>query len=260
MKRFLLAFLCIVAVTVSGNIGCTKSATDSSALPPLSAYLEAPEVSILYGQQQVGLWVSGEGKVTAVPDIALLSLGVEAEAKSVAQGQKSAAEAMDKVIKALKAKGVSDQDIQTRTFSVQPLRRWLEKENRDEIIAYRVTNMAIAKVRQIDKVGSIIDAVAEAGGDFIRINSVSFAVDDPEPLYEQAREKAIRDAMNKAQQIARVANIKLGKPIYISEGISYVPPVIRDYALKAAEVTPPTPISPGELDFHVTVQIVYKIQ
>lgn len=260
MKRlWVLFFCCAFAAMLIEGTGCAKSATDSSSIPPLSTYLEAPEVSILYGQQQVGIWVTGEGKVTAAPDIAVITLGIEAEAKSVSQAQKSAAQAMDNIVKTLKAYGVADKDIQTQRFSIQPVRRWIEKENREEIIAYRVTNIVAARIRQIDKTGDVIDAVAEAGGDLTRINNISFTVDDPAQFCSQAREKALRDAMNKAQQIAHITNTKLGKPIYISEGTSYAPPVIRDYALKAAEAVPPTPISPGELEFHVTVQMVYKI-
>lgn len=256
--RVALLAVMILAAAVMGT-GCTGPTTDSTPAPPLSAYLEAPDVSILYGQQQVGIWVTGEGKVWASPDVVRLSLGIEAEAKSVAQAQKDAAEAMNRVIKALRDRGVADKDIQTQRFSIQPVRRWIEKENREEIIAYRVTNIVVVKIRELEKTGSIIDAVAQAGGDLTRINDISFAVDDPTQFYNQAREKALQDAMDKARQIARVANIKLGKPIYISEGISYTPPVVRDYALKALEAAPPTPVSPGELEFRVTVQMVYKI-
>ncbi len=259
MKWLLVPSWCILLAALVTGTGCTAPATDSSSAPPVSAYLEAPDLSILYGQQQVGIWVTGEGKVWATPDTVRLSLGIEAEAKSVAQAQKDAAEAMNRVIKALRDKGVAEKDIQTQRFSIQPVRRWIEKENREEIIAYRVTNIVVAKIRDIEKTGSIIDAVAEAGGDLTRVNDISFAVDDPTQLYNQAREKAMQDAMSKAQQLARVANVKLGRPLYISEGISYSPPVIRDYALKALEAAPPTPISPGELEFRVTVQMVYKI-
>lgn len=256
--RVTLLGIIFLAASVAAT-GCKGPATDSSPAPPLSAYLEAPDISVVYGQQQVGIWVTGEGKAWATPDTALLSLGVEAEAKSVSQAQKDATETMNRVIKTLKDRGVAEKDIQTQRFSIQPVRRWVEKENREEIIGYRVTNIVVAKIREIEKTGNIIDAAAEAGGDLIRISNISFAVDNPAPLYHQAREKALQDAMDKARQIARVANVKLGRPIYISEGASYTPPMIRDYALKAFEAPAPTPVSPGELEFRVTVQMVYKI-
>jgi len=250
---------CLLSVTLTACASCARPATDGGLAPPVSAYLEGPDVSILYGQQQVGIWVTGEGKATATPDVVLLNLGVEAEAKSVAQAQKDAAEAMTKVIRALKERGVAEKDIQTTRFSIEPVTRWIEKENRPEIIGYKVTNIVLAKIREVEKAGNIIDAVAEAGGNLTRITNISFAVDNPAELYNQAREKALQDAMSKAQQIAGVTNTKLGKLIYVSEGVPYTPPVIRDYAFKAAEVVPSTPISPGELEFRVNVQMVYKI-
>lgn len=88
--------------------------------------MTAPEFGglfeIIYSQQQVGLWVTGEGKTMASPDIVLLSLGIEAEAKAVAQAQRDAAEAMDGVMKVLKANGVAEKDIQTQRFSIYPVR------------------------------------------------------------------------------------------------------------------------------------------
>ena len=267
MRKFwlLLSSLTLVAVLVGAG-GCVAGEADRISPPAISAYVEAPDFGgpfgIIYSQQQVGMWVTGEGKAMATPDVVLLILGIEAEAKTVAQAQRDAAEAMDKVMKALKANGVAEKDIQTQRFNIYPVRRWIEKENREEIIGYRVTNIVVAKIRQIDRAGSVIDDVAEAGGDLTRIDSIGFAIDDPTPYYKEARAKAVGDAIAKAKQIAAVADIKLGKPIYVSEGTSYMPPVIqqRDYAMKGGDMAPPpTPISPGELEFRVTIQMVYKI-
>jgi len=184
---------------------------------------------------------------------------VEAQAPSVAQAQSDAAGAMDKVMKALAGNGVQDKDIQTQQFSIYPIIRWIEEENREEIIGYRVTNMVTAKIRALDKTGIIIDAVAEAGGDLTRINDISFAVDDPTPYYKEAREKAVKDAVARAKEIAEAAGIKLGKPIYISEGTVYVPSPVRYEAFAKEAPAPPTPVSPGELEIKLTVQMVYEI-
>ena len=263
-KLWLLLSSLILAVVLVGAGGCVPAEVERDSLPSISAWAETAELSghlgIIWGQQQVGLWVTGEGKVTAVPDIALLCLGIEAEAKTVAEAQREAAEAMDKVMKALKANGVSEKDVQTQRFSIYPVRRWIEREDRQEIIGYRVTNIVVAKIRKVDKAGTVIDAVAEAGGDLTRIENISFTVDDPAPYYKEAREKAVEDAMAKAKQIAEVAGIKLGKPIYISEGAAYVPPIRDLYKGEATAPAPsPTPISPGELEFQLTVQMVYEI-
>ena len=255
----------ILVVVLIGVGGCVSGEADQVSPPAISAYVEAPEFGgpfgIIYSQQQVGLWVTGEGKTMATPDVVLLSLGIEAEAKTVAQAQRDAVEVMNGVMKALKANGVAEKDIQTQRFSIYPVRKWIEDENREETIGYRVTNIVVAKIRQVDKAGPVIDAVVEAGGDLTRIDSIGFAVDDPTPYYKEARAKAVGDAIAKAKQMAQVADIKLGKLLYISEGTPYVPPVIvRDYAMKAeGAAPPPTSISPGELEIRVTVQMVYDI-
>lgn len=212
--------------------------------------------------QQAGIWVSGQGIVAAEPDVALLTLGVEAQDKTVAEAQRRAREAMNAIIKVLKAGGVADKDIKTTSFSINQVTRWLDREGRSEVIGYWVSNMVSVKVRALDKVGALIDAVAEAGGDLTRIYGIGFTVDDPTPYLNAAREKAVLDAVAKAQQMARLAGATLGKPTYISEGTSYIStPDYRMKALGAAEAGPaPTPVSPGENEFSVSVQMVFAIE
>src|SRR4030042_850521 len=188
----------MLVVILIGAVGCVVGEGAQVSPPAISAYVAVPELGgIIYSQQQVGLWVNGEGKTMASPDIVLLSLGIEAEAKTVAQAQRDAAEAMDGVMKALKASGVAEKDIQTQRFSIYPVRKWIEDEQGEIAIGYRVTNIVVAKIRQIDKAGTIIDAVAEVGGNLTRIDSIGFTVDDPTLYYKEARAKAIGDAIEK---------------------------------------------------------------
>lgn len=256
-KSKLLLLSGVLVVIMSGLIACAPGQVIRGTVP-LSTEELRESFGMFFSQQQVGLWVIGEGKVMAVPDVAILSLGIEAEAKTVAEAQRQAAEAMNKVMKSLTGNGILERDIQTQQFSIHPVRRWIDKERREEIIGYRVTNMITAKIRKIDKAGVIIDAAVEAGGNLIRIQDINFTVDDPVPYHREAREKAVKDAVAKAKQIAEVAGIKLGKPIYISEVAAYIP-LPRLKALTEMPPSPPTPISPGELEIRLTVQMVYKI-
>jgi len=264
MKKFWLVLSSVIlAVILIGAGGCVVGESAQVSPPAISAYVAAPDLGgIFYSQQQVGLWVTGEGKATVTPDVVLLSLGIEAEAKTVAQAQEDAVEAMNGVMKALKANGVAEKDIQTQSFSIYPVRRWIEKENREEITGYRVTNIVVAKIREIDKAGPVIDAVAQAGGNLTRIDSIGFTIDDPTPYYKEARTKAVGDAVDKAKQMAQAADIKLGKLLYISESTPYVPQImVRDLFLKAeGAASAPTPISAGEMEITVTVQMVYDIK
>ena len=207
--------------------------------------------------QQEGIWVNGQGEVTVTPDLATLWLGVEAQADTVTEAQSQAVEAMDNVMTALTDNGVDEDDIQTQYFSIDQVTRWDDDEI--VVIGYRVTNMVIAKIRDIDNVGTIIDAVAEAGGDLTRINNIAFSVDDPSEYYEEAREEAMADAKDKAEQLADLAGIELGQPTYISEGNIYPPVVYRDAGM-APEEGYTTSISPGEIELTLTVQVAYAIE
>jgi len=210
--------------------------------------------------QQEGIWVTGQGKVTAVPDIATLRLGIEAEEVSVAEAQTQATEAMDRVMTALTGNGVAEKDIQTQYFSIRRVTKWDRVKEEETVVGYRVTNMVTVKIRDIDKTGTIIDTVVEAGGDFTRIDSIVFSVDDPSAYYDEARQEALADAKAKAEQLAELAGVTLGKPTYISEGIQvprpiYQPGVAYEERIESVE----TPISPGETEISISIQIVYAI-
>jgi len=254
-KSLLLAVLLALAVITVGAFGCYGDfGFPEQQLP------ELPESgNIILSQQNTGIWVTGEGKVSVVPDVAILNLGVEVQALSVAEAQQQAVEAMEAVMAVLDSYGIAEKDIKTRYFSIYPVKRW---QNDEEIlIGYRVNNMVTVKIRNMDDTGTIIDAVAEAGGDYTRINSISFTVDDPTDYYEDVRELAIEDAQEKAEQLAKLAKVDLGKPTYINEGSVYMPTPYDFYRGEAIPVpAPTTSISPGETEIRLTVQVVYSIQ
>jgi uncharacterized protein YggE len=211
--------------------------------------------------QQTGIWVSGEGEVTVTPDIATLYLGIEAKADSVAEAQSQATGAMEAVMDALADNGVDEDDIQTQYFSIDQDTRWSDDEY--IIIGYEVNNMVTVKIREIDNVGVIIDAVAEAGGDLTRVNSIAFSVDDPSEYYEEVRAEAMADAKAKAEQLASLAGVELGAPTYIYEGSVYSPVDYRDMGgvvVPTAIVESSTAISPGELEVTLSVQVAYAIE
>ena len=210
--------------------------------------------------QQEGIWVNGQGKVMAVPDIATVSVGIEAQEATVTGAQDKAKAAMNDVMEALKDEGVAEKDIQTQYFSIYKVTRWDNDKQQEITIGYRVTNIVTAKIRDVDSAGAVIDAVAKAGGDLTRINNIGFTVDDPKPFQEQARKLAVADAYAKAKTLADVAGVKLGQATYISES-TYVPgPIYRSDMIAAPEAAPAeTPISPGEMEITTTVQIAYAI-
>lgn len=250
MSKSWLVVVGVALLNIIGLTGCQPGSTVTGQISGLT----------LGNSQQEGIYVSGSGKVAAAPDIATLGLGIEAQETTVAGAQAQAAGAMDRVMTSLTGNGVAKKDIQTQFFNISKVTRYDDKIQQEVVIGYRVTNTVLAKIRNIAKVGSVIDAVAVAGGDLTRINSISFSVDDPTEFHNQARALAMEDAKAKAKQLANLAGVTLGKATFISE-TSFTPPIPSpvvgfDIAAKAVE----TPISPGETEIVTTVQVTFEIR
>ena len=236
----------------AGLIGCNSDGDDLGSVTQLSL-----------STQQQGIWVNGQGTVTVEPDIATLRLGIESEASTVSEAQSQAAVAMNNVMDSLDDNGIADRDIQTQYFSIHRETQWDWDKEEEVFVGYRVSNMVIVKIRNIEKISIIIDNAAQAGGDFIRIDSINFSVDDPTEYYEEAREAAIADAKAKAEQLAKLAGVTLGKPTYISENMLSTPPIPmsgRAFADGAPEAAFITPITPGELEINLNLQVAYAIK
>jgi uncharacterized protein YggE len=259
----LVSSLLVLGVVLSGCAAPVQGQQlDEVSLPVMGPQEIGLGSGIIWSQQNIGLWVTAEGKVNATPDIALLDVGVEVQKEDLSEAQHQAAESMSSVMSVLKGQGIADKDIQTSQYSIYPIRNWDEKKNQEYLVGYRVTNTVTVKIRKIDEAGDIIDKVTSAAGDDIRINNITFTIDDPTPYFKEARKKAVEYAMEKANQIADTAGIKVGKPIYISESTPYYQPVVRNYAkgMDMVESAPaPTDISGGELELSVSIQIVYDI-
>ena len=250
-KRWLVAVGLVMVLFLVGMGGCTF--TPGEGISPSGLKIS------LNGQNE-GIWVNGQGEVTVIPDVATLRIGVVAQEASVAEAQGKALAAMDNLITALKEGGVAKKDIQTQFFNIQKVTRWDREREQEILIGYRVSNMVLAKIRDVEKAGAIIDAATAAGGDLTRIDSISFSIDDPSEYYEEARGKAMKDARAKAEQLADLGGVKLGKPTYISEGASYpTPRPIFEMAAAGAPAKAETPISPGEMKISLNVQVVYAI-
>ena len=260
--------------------------SETSAQPPVSAPRAAGSVAVTNvgaglpvaggsfqlqaSNGQADIWVSGQGKITLEPDLAVLNLGVETTGKTVADAREQAATAMDAIVASLTGNGIEAKDIQTRFFNISPQYEWTEviqngvRTNKQVLVGYRVSNSAAVKIRDLSAVGTIIDDVAGAGGDATRINGISFTVEDTSPLMTQLREDAVADALAKAAQFARLTGVSLGRLMFISETGGALPQVrnFGDVALERsfALAAPDTSISGGELEISLSVQAVFAIQ
>lgn len=207
-----------------------------------------------------GISVSGSATISLAPDIATLTLGVEAIDESVARARNDAAEAMAGIIDVLESAGIADEDIQTQRLSIQPQYDY-STETRT-LIGFSVTNIVNITIRDIALVGPIIDRSVEAGGDLTRVQSIHFSTDDVSQYEMQLVEEAVKDATDKAQHLAELTGVTLGEPLSISYGGGSPYPVFDDFfRMEMAESAAfDTSVSPGEIEASVTVSILFSIE
>jgi uncharacterized protein YggE len=226
----------------------------------LVAVINEPAAQVtLSGQQQTGISVSGSGRVSVMPDIARIDVGIEVTGETVAEARGEAADAMDAVMEALKDNGIDEADIKTRFFNIYPQYSYRDEEA-PEIVGFTVNNQVTVTVREIDNASEVLDAAIEAGGDAVRVNGISFTVDEPEEFLDQARADAIADARSRAETLADAAGVDLGSVRSISESTSFVGDqrfAVPEAAFDSAGGA--TSISPGEQELSVSVSVVFDV-
>lgn len=212
--------------------------------------------------QQTGVSATGTGEAVGKPDVMVLTIGVSAQRASIEAAREAAAATQKGVIDALKASGVAEKDIQTVQFNVSPQYDFSGLRGESQrIIGYVVSNVVLAKVRNLDKAGAAIDAATKAGGNDAIVQGVWFGIDDPTELQKQAREQAVKKAREQAEQLASNGGAKLGKLLSISESSGYAPyaaDVIRAPATGGASTE--TPIQAGELKITISVNVLYALE
>ncbi len=201
--------------------------------------------------------VTGVGRVAAAPDLLLLDLDVETRAVTTAEALAENNKQTAAVLSALKDNGIQERDIQTTQLSISPV---FERQDQDDtrppkIAGFQVRNGLSVKIRDIQDAGAVIDAAAQAGGDAIRIDDISFFFADPSSLLVEARRRAIVDGRARAQQLADGFGVGLGNIISISEpDLNGQRPIQEFAAFRAA-----TSISPGESEVALKVTVDFEI-
>ena len=256
--------------SISGTSGAAPaSRTAAASTSGSTATVQSAAPQLASASTEAGIWVTGTGSMNLAPDITLVMLGVEATSPSVTEARNEAATAMEAVVSAVKANGLTDEDIQTTSFNIWP------QYDRQEVVTngvrstvrvlsgYTVSNDVVIKVRNLDAVGTIIDAVVDAGGDAARINGIDFSIEDPGAYTTDLREDAVNAAIENAKHFAALTGVTLGKLVYVTE-VSDEPVVqgiaeSRAFALPAA-AAPTTGISGGSLDLTLTVRAGFAIE
>lgn len=204
--------------------------------------------------------VSGTGKVSIKPDIADLVFSIEAQAKSAEIARDQAATATTALIKAIKAAGIEAKDIQTRSVALYPN---YSTDGGNKVISYQLNNQVALTIRDINKVSGVIDTAVTAGGNLVRVQGVSFALDDPDSAMIGAREKAYANAKAKAEQYAKMAGFTLGSTLHISESANTIPmpvPYAEARGMRGAIMDKAaTPVEVGEQEITVNVEVMFGI-
>jgi uncharacterized protein len=221
------------------------------ALAAVAAVTRAGEAPAAAGEPADGITVQGSGSVTAVPDRAQLSFGVETQATTAKAALAANGTEMRKVIAAIKAAGATD--VQTQSVSLYP--RYAESNGSEQggVQGYVAQNSVSGVILDLARAGAVIDAAVGAGAN--QVSGPALSRGDQAELYQQALRAAVADARTRAQALAAAAGLTLGRVTQIVEGGSTPPPGVLS-ASKAADEAG-TPIEPGEQQLVASVAVTF---
>ncbi|MBD3677634.1 MAG: SIMPL domain-containing protein [Rhodobacteraceae bacterium] len=201
--------------------------------------------------------MQGEGSVEMAPDMAIITLGAVREAVAAADALDATNRATAAVLARLAAAGVAERDMQTSGLSLSP--RWENPRSMDNgrprIGGFVATNMVTVRVRDLSILGVVLDAAVADGAN--QFHGLSFGMQEPRPLQDEARRRAVADARAKAELYAGAAGVKLGRILSITEagGGAPGPVMMREMA-----VSSPVPVAPGEVSIAQHVNITWQIE
>jgi hypothetical protein len=198
--------------------------------------------------------VTGTGVVSAVPDVADVHAGVTREDASAARAMQQADAAMRKVVDAIRQNGVAARDVQTTQYSLQPV--YDQFDGKSRLRGYRADNQVRVTVRDLARVGGLLDAVVRAGAN--QIQGIGFRVDKPETHLDRARADAFADARRKAELYAKAAGVRVTGVLAIEEGGAPVPRPFM--AMRAERMAADAVIEPGEQELSASVSVTFQIQ
>ena len=203
--------------------------------------------------------ISGHGEIRAVPDLAVVSIGVTSQGESARDALDVNTKSMKALLDTLKGAGIDARDMATSNFSVGPRLDYGNNNGQPpKVVGYDVNNMVTVTVRKIEDLGGLLDVAVTTGSN--TINGVSFSVSKPDSMLDEARKAAVVDARHKADIYAAAGGFTLGNIISLSEGTAYQPPT--PYMVKSArsEASDAVPIAQGEQTLSIDVSIAYEIK
>lgn len=249
----------VYPMTRHGRTSATALAALSAVLALMAMHLTtgltAPAAAQERAMQRV-VTVSAEGSINARPDIAHIQSGVVTEAATAAAALSQNSMTMSHLTIGLKASGIADADIKTTSFNVAPRYVHARDGSAPTIDGYRVTNDVHVIVRNIAKVGDLLDRLVKLGAN--QIGGLSFDVANAEALKDEARKAAIANARRRAELYAAAAGASLGPVVTISEETVHVAP--RGPMLARAAAAESVPISEGTQKIEARVTVSWELK
>lgn len=227
-----------------------------AAATPLAASAQSPTAAISAAAQGTTLTVSATGEASRAPDFATVSTGVITQAPAADAAMRENATRMNAVLAALRAAGIAERDIQTSRISLAPQYRY-EQNQAPAIVGYQASNSVAVKVRDLSRLGRVLDALVAPGAN--QINGPSFGIEHPQAAYADARREALHKALAQAQTYADALGVKVRRIVRISETGSdgnQPVPMLRAMAAAAPESTP---IATGETTLRVHVEVEFEL-
>jgi uncharacterized protein YggE len=199
--------------------------------------------------------VSGAGSVAAAPDMAEITTGVVTQAPTAAEALAANSQAMERLLQALAGAGVAARDVQTTNISVSPQRRQPKAGQPPEITGYEVTNQVRVKVRELPRLGRVLDQQVGQGANLVY--GIHFGLQDPTPLLDEARKRAMADARRKAELYAAAASLRVGRVVAVQEAGAALP---RPEMTARAAMSGAVPVAPGEQEIAASVTVTFTLE
>jgi uncharacterized protein YggE len=230
-------FACGISALIAGTLAAPAEAQQSQSERPAN------------------IVVTGEGSISAAPDLAQITGGVTTKGKTAKEATDANSKLMAAIMAALLDAAIAQKDIKTTRFSVQPVYTTPAPNTELKLSGFSASNQVTVTIRQIDKVGEIADRIVAAG--VTNIGNLVFLHSDTSRLLDQARESAVADARRKAELYARASGVSLGRVVLITENSTYTPfaPMVGMLQAKAVAL----PIASGEDMLRVEVTVGFDI-
>jgi len=270
-KYSLLGTLAISSILIF--FGCSDTEKDTQSIIRTENNLEKSSSQGLLKENDYGniFWIKGTGSIKQKQEIIEVNIAIESRDKQIINATNIVNKNISKIIQIAEDIGIEKDQIVTSEFSITPVTRWVEKKDEfgeygeSQIIAYKVYNSVIVTSEDKDNITTFIDRANLETGNSFRVNNIRFKAKVNDENKVLAREKAVEDALEKADFYEKELGIKLGKIISFEEfqpGLpanksSYDMPMMR---MSAAEAMPSTELFAGESEIVSEIYIGFEIE